>query len=477
MATAADSELGQEAAVPEPGGGSSGEGAVACGDEAAVGGGVGDVGGDTFGRAGSELSDPELEHRSTSNLLGPFPGCLEKSGPGCRESGARGVAEIPGSERGRGGSVRTKENKEGKEGVGGVLTNTLCLLPVTPVSGNVVSRARPCIGAFDIVVEVPFAAKTDHWFLRLSTTKGESMVVRLLATEGELLVVKFGVKKSGRNPGGEILPGAQKSGQIFDSCPGSGRKMAFLEFSGRNFLEEQVLASKGGDHALACVLDWIRAGLSEDRRHKEGGYGWRGESWIGDDGDIIRAGGGCGGRIGKGGQEKGGAERGFCWISQDFEEEGVAVEENGWHHWKEEQKLGGGAHQGQSGWSKTTGATDFFKEAPDLEGRIQLVVLRNLHLKFRNKERTKEIHDLRGNPLDNEEERPFEKSNPEDQGLMKWELKIRGRYQFETEFGKVWVGWSRVVMTLDGKAIARAYEFLAWSFEAQPKSLRQRAAS
>ncbi|CAH7686113.1 hypothetical protein PPACK8108_LOCUS20720 [Phakopsora pachyrhizi] len=63
------------------------------------------------------------------------------------------------------------------------------------------------------------------------------------------------------------------------------------------------------------------------------------------------------------------------------------------------------------------------------KGRIQLVVLMNLHLKFRNKERTKEIQDLRGNPLDNEEERSFEKSNQEDQGLMKWELKIRGRYQ------------------------------------------------
>ncbi|KAI8449820.1 hypothetical protein BY996DRAFT_6580520 [Phakopsora pachyrhizi] len=51
-------------------------------------------------------------------------------------------------------------------------------------------------------------------------------------------------------------------------------------------------------------------------------------------------------------------KEGFYWILQDFEEEGVAVEENGWRHWKEEQKLGGGAHQGQSGRSKTTGATD-----------------------------------------------------------------------------------------------------------------------
>ncbi|KAI8451097.1 hypothetical protein BY996DRAFT_6536242 [Phakopsora pachyrhizi] len=49
---------------------------------------------------------------------------------------------------------------------------------------------------------------------------------------------------------------------------------------------------------------------------------------------------------------------GFCWILQGFEEEGVAVEGNGWRHRNEGQKLGGGAHQGQSGWNKTTGATD-----------------------------------------------------------------------------------------------------------------------
>ncbi|CAH7676766.1 hypothetical protein PPACK8108_LOCUS11862 [Phakopsora pachyrhizi] len=40
-------------------------------------------------------------------------------------------------------------------------------------------------------------------------------------------------------------------------------------------------------------------------------------------------------------------EGGFCWILQNIEEEGVA-----------EQKLGGGAHQDQSGWSKTTGVMD-----------------------------------------------------------------------------------------------------------------------
>ncbi|KAI8461171.1 hypothetical protein BY996DRAFT_6608948 [Phakopsora pachyrhizi] len=51
-------------------------------------------------------------------------------------------------------------------------------------------------------------------------------------------------------------------------------------------------------------------------------------------------------------------QRGSCWILLNFEVGGVAVEENGWCHWKEEKKLGGGAHQGQSDWSKTTGATD-----------------------------------------------------------------------------------------------------------------------
>ncbi|KAI8460818.1 hypothetical protein BY996DRAFT_6542023 [Phakopsora pachyrhizi] len=57
----------------------------------------------------------------------------------------------------------------------------------------------------------------------------------------------------------------------------------------------------------------------------------------------------------KEGREKEGG-REVCWILQGFEEEGVALEGNGWRHWNEEQ--GGGAHQGQSGCSKTTGAMD-----------------------------------------------------------------------------------------------------------------------
>ncbi|CAH7668216.1 hypothetical protein PPACK8108_LOCUS2689 [Phakopsora pachyrhizi] len=116
---------------------------------------------------------------------------------------------------------------------------------------------------------------------------------------------------------GEILPGVQKSGQIFDSC--SGR------------------TSDG--KTMQGVLDWVRAGRN--------GCGWGSEmTWK--DGRWKRckeeAGGGCGGRIGKRGQAKGGAE--------------MPVEGNEWRHYKEEQKLGGGAHQGQSYWSKTTGAMD-----------------------------------------------------------------------------------------------------------------------
>ncbi|CAH7665734.1 hypothetical protein PPACK8108_LOCUS16 [Phakopsora pachyrhizi] len=45
-------------------------------------------------------------------------------------------------------------------------------------------------------------------------------------------------------------------------------------------------------------------------------------------------------------------------VLREVWDEGVAVKGNEWHHCKEGQKLGGGAHQGQSGWSKTTGAKD-----------------------------------------------------------------------------------------------------------------------
>ncbi|KAI8452660.1 hypothetical protein BY996DRAFT_6519167 [Phakopsora pachyrhizi] len=51
-------------------------------------------------------------------------------------------------------------------------------------------------------------------------------------------------------------------------------------------------------------------------------------------------------------------EKGALRGCKEVFDEVVAVEGKRWLHWKEEQKLGGGAHQVQSGWSKTAGATD-----------------------------------------------------------------------------------------------------------------------
>ncbi|CAH7685300.1 hypothetical protein BY996DRAFT_6619758 [Phakopsora pachyrhizi] len=44
-------------------------------------------------------------------------------------------------------------------------------------------------------------------------------------------------------------------------------------------------------------------------------------------------------------------------VKEDEGKEGQRVLQ-GWHTWKEEEKLGGGAHQDQSGWSRITGAKD-----------------------------------------------------------------------------------------------------------------------
>ncbi|CAH7668074.1 hypothetical protein PPACK8108_LOCUS2545 [Phakopsora pachyrhizi] len=255
---------------------------------------------------------------------------------------------------------REKGEEERKRG----LTNAPLLEAVAPIAGTV----SPRVGILALSAGEE-AGKTAPevmmmWELEVDEELGEIWTRRSIGNQSPMRSEEKEGQAVGRpgGPGakridrvvipvggqnmtpGEISPGAQKSSQIFDSCPGRGRKMAFLKFSGET--------SDG--KTMQCVLDWIRAGLHEDIGHKEGGYGWSGGmAWRGDRQQWCKeeAGGGCGGRFGKGG-----AERGFYWILQDFEEEGVAG-----------QKLGGGAHQGQSGWSKATGATDFFKEAPDLE--------------------------------------------------------------------------------------------------------------
>ncbi|CAH7670609.1 hypothetical protein PPACK8108_LOCUS5340, partial [Phakopsora pachyrhizi] len=265
----------------------------------------------------------------------------------------RPASEVrPSAEDGRG------EEKGGKEGKGERLTYASLFETAAPIAGAV--PAGVCIFALRAGKEAGKAAVPDHrwllvgkswlvcarwpvaalmdkeggrerWKMREGGEEGEGeegQANEAAAEDTEKLDRVFGgrpgrvIPVGGQNmTPGEILPGVQKSCQIFDSCLGSG--------------------------TMQGVLDWIRAGLFEDRGIR--GMGMDGaEEWHG------RAGGGCGGRNGKGGQRNGGAGRGFCWILQDFEEEGG-------------QKLGGGAHQGQSGWSKTTGATDFFKEAPDLE--------------------------------------------------------------------------------------------------------------
>ncbi|KAI8455970.1 hypothetical protein BY996DRAFT_6440765 [Phakopsora pachyrhizi] len=100
------------------------------------------------------------------------------------------------------------------------------------------------------------------------------------------------------------------------------------------------LACKKGESngkTMQGILDWMRAGLfegmgsmEEDKDRAGGGLDWRTSVWWWKE----EAGGGCGGRFGR-----------IQWILVDCKEEG-------------EEKLGGGANQGQSSWSKTTGAMD-----------------------------------------------------------------------------------------------------------------------
>ncbi|CAH7670049.1 hypothetical protein PPACK8108_LOCUS4722, partial [Phakopsora pachyrhizi] len=235
---------------------------------------------------------------------------------------------------------REKGEEERKRG----LTNAPLLEAVAPIAGTVSPRGvyshlapakrqakQPSRGDDDVELEVD--EELGEIWTRLEE-RGKAIDWQSITNEdwtqlrqrerrpGAKRIDRVVIPVGGQNmTPGEISPGAQKSSQIFDSCPGRGRKMATMQ----------------------CVLDWIRAGLHEDIGHKEG-MAWRGDrqQWCKE--ELELGWGGC--------VEDWGVVRRILLDFTGFEEEGVAV---------------GGAHQGQSGWSKATGATDFFKEAPDLE--------------------------------------------------------------------------------------------------------------
>ncbi|CAH7684204.1 hypothetical protein PPACK8108_LOCUS18266 [Phakopsora pachyrhizi] len=163
------------------------------------------------GRAGLELSDPELEHKSTSNLFGPLPGCLEEPRPGrwVQHVGralfglewAGALLAEPSASETPAGRIMMKEGEEEK-GRGEVLTNALRLLSVAPIAGNVVAGSRPCIGALNVIVEAPLTVKSDHQGVLLEqlgdvSRKGDEVWIgdqspmRSEEKEGQAAVVEF----------------------------------------------------------------------------------------------------------------------------------------------------------------------------------------------------------------------------------------------------------------------------------------------
>ncbi|KAI8459517.1 hypothetical protein BY996DRAFT_6489866 [Phakopsora pachyrhizi] len=218
--------------------------------------------------------------------------------------------------------MEKEEDKEGKSQNKG-FTDTFGLLLVAPIARYIIAGAHSSVGALE--------------FAKTIGGNGADQVGRYEgspsweAPEGRRGRAWYYPAQ------GEIWPGAQKFGQIFDSYHMTG-------------------------HALAGVLDWIRAAFKE---RMWTGQGWTGleevgsggrRSWIENDGDITRAGGGCGGRFGKRGKKKWrGTECSTGLIIENWDE-GVIVGENGWGYWKKEENLGGGVHQVQSDWSKITGA-------------------------------------------------------------------------------------------------------------------------
>ncbi|KAI8443019.1 hypothetical protein BY996DRAFT_6503043 [Phakopsora pachyrhizi] len=164
------------------------------------------------GRAGSELSDPKLEERSTGalepNLLGPLSGCLEEPRPGRRIGHISGAFRSwdpelpPESNEGTGGwkpsASKTPGSEKGEErGDQGR----------APIAGNVVAGSGSCMGALDVVVEAPLTAKPDHWRL-LGVKTGEL----LTAGVEESVWRKWEEKRSYKR----LWAGCAKMGPVWD---------------------------------------------------------------------------------------------------------------------------------------------------------------------------------------------------------------------------------------------------------------------
>ncbi|KAI8449297.1 hypothetical protein BY996DRAFT_6475974 [Phakopsora pachyrhizi] len=236
-------------------------------------------------------------------------------------------SKIPVEEKKREEDGTNQGRKGRRKGGEGLLAYAFGPLPVTLIERNVVSRSQLSWegvaeedGSWWLMVDWWWLMEVAVWEGDYEVERGRSAIDRLLAIDEE---VKEGEGQPvGRTRGRKRrwAPGYRETEawQVVSLQRKPGNTWEGSKYDPR----KQVMASKGGDHALEGMgsreEDTDRAGV-------EGvGSGGR-RSWNADYGDIIRAGGGCGGRFG--------GFDGFCW-------------------------LGGGAHQGQSGWSKTTGATN-----------------------------------------------------------------------------------------------------------------------
>ncbi|CAH7683075.1 hypothetical protein PPACK8108_LOCUS16358 [Phakopsora pachyrhizi] len=304
---------------------------------------------------------------SKSYLLSPFPGCLKKAGP------SHGVQHVLGRDRswdpeliGPSGSKTPGQKRRGRGGRERMeekwaLTNTFSLLPVTTIAHKSnygrEQRHRRVAGVGRrhkaLAIDRRNGASNQQWGLE---SAGDWWPLVALANG----LISDGARKEGRKDMVGRTPAAPQTVQELDAAKevrkqahaalGSrgrdrvvkfcqelenpvrfligalevGEKGAFLKISGQNFQRKRTMQDGLLDDGGITEKDMDRAGKEELE---------------GDDWEIIRARGGCGG---------------FCWISLGFENDGVAVEGNRWHHWNKEKKLGVGAHQSQSDWSKTT---------------------------------------------------------------------------------------------------------------------------